>query len=429
MTDDRTLERAARLWLEVGPTQAPPRAVEAALLRIQTTPQERDLRIPWRHPMLNPVRFAAAAVVAALVIGGALFTLGQPRQPAVGGPSSSPTAPGAATPSAIPSREPGSDYSSLPGTILIEHLGNAPDLTELDETDVNPERRRFYFIDPADMTARTVSEFLPGEPETGKFAADVAPDGSRIVFQDWKSNAQIYEANVDGTGLRLIGPARECLACADRFPAYDPAASRVAFVHVEDNQSWLAIQDLASGTVTRLESTVGRADDALPEQPTWSPDGTRIAFSRITWSGGESWIGIVHAGDHLPASGTLSIVDVATDTVTDLDLPGLVPGDADWSPDGSTILFSAAPLSTAGSVDDLPHDVYSVRPDGSGLQRLAAGGGASWTPDGERILYFDNYFWMMSPDGSDKRPVDIRGQDLSEVGDGFAYIGHWIDNP
>ena len=48
MTDDRSLERAARSWLETGPTQAPDRAVEAALLRIETTPQERDLRIPWR---------------------------------------------------------------------------------------------------------------------------------------------------------------------------------------------------------------------------------------------------------------------------------------------------------------------------------------------------------------------------------------------
>ena len=33
MTDDRSLERAARSWLESGPTQAPERAVEAASLR------------------------------------------------------------------------------------------------------------------------------------------------------------------------------------------------------------------------------------------------------------------------------------------------------------------------------------------------------------------------------------------------------------
>ena len=48
MNDDRSLERAARSWLEAGPTQAPDRAVEAALLQIETTSQERDLRIPWR---------------------------------------------------------------------------------------------------------------------------------------------------------------------------------------------------------------------------------------------------------------------------------------------------------------------------------------------------------------------------------------------
>ena len=71
MTDDRTLERAARSWLEEGPTRAPDRPVEAALSRIQTTHQERDLRIPWRFPSMNPIiRIAAAALVAAVALGG-----------------------------------------------------------------------------------------------------------------------------------------------------------------------------------------------------------------------------------------------------------------------------------------------------------------------------------------------------------------------
>ena len=43
MTDersiDRALERAARSWIEVGPTRAPDRPVEAALALIQTTNQ------------------------------------------------------------------------------------------------------------------------------------------------------------------------------------------------------------------------------------------------------------------------------------------------------------------------------------------------------------------------------------------------------
>ena len=87
MTDDRSLERAARSWLEAGPTQAPDRAVEAALLRIETTPQERDLRIPWRLPMMTtPARLAAAAVIGVLLLGGAFFTLGGRANPSSGCP-------------------------------------------------------------------------------------------------------------------------------------------------------------------------------------------------------------------------------------------------------------------------------------------------------------------------------------------------------
>jgi hypothetical protein len=92
MTDDRSLERAARSWLENGPTQAPDRAVEAALLQIQTTSQERDWHVPWRLPTMNtPARVATAAVIGVLAVGGALFMLGRPGQTGVGGPGPSPT--------------------------------------------------------------------------------------------------------------------------------------------------------------------------------------------------------------------------------------------------------------------------------------------------------------------------------------------------
>jgi hypothetical protein len=75
MTDDRSLERAARSWLEEGPTRAPDRTVDAALSRIQTTRQERDW-LPWRMPTMNPLtRLAAVAVLAAVVIGGSLYAL------------------------------------------------------------------------------------------------------------------------------------------------------------------------------------------------------------------------------------------------------------------------------------------------------------------------------------------------------------------
>ena len=74
MTDDRTFERAGRSFIEPGPTRVPERVVEAALLAIESTPQERDLRIPWRLSTMNQMtRLAAVAVVGAIALGGALY--------------------------------------------------------------------------------------------------------------------------------------------------------------------------------------------------------------------------------------------------------------------------------------------------------------------------------------------------------------------
>jgi hypothetical protein len=115
MTDDRSLERAARSWIEVGPTRAPDHAVEAALARIQTTPQERDW-FPWRPtPMITPTRIAVAAVLGVLLLGGAIFTLG--RQPLVGVPGPSPSPSPTASPTPTLSPEAIECQEGIPGCV------------------------------------------------------------------------------------------------------------------------------------------------------------------------------------------------------------------------------------------------------------------------------------------------------------------------
>jgi hypothetical protein len=85
MSDDRSIERSARAWLELGPTQAPDHAVEAALRTIEVTSQERDLRIPWRFPTLNPLTRIAVFVTIAIVAVGAGMYLMRPDASTVGG--------------------------------------------------------------------------------------------------------------------------------------------------------------------------------------------------------------------------------------------------------------------------------------------------------------------------------------------------------
>jgi hypothetical protein len=100
MTDDRSLERAARSWLENGPTDAPDRAVEAALHRIQTTRQERDWNVPWRdRSMTSLTRLVAAMIAIAIVAVGGVVLFRPGGQPNVGGPSSAPTIAGSPSPS------------------------------------------------------------------------------------------------------------------------------------------------------------------------------------------------------------------------------------------------------------------------------------------------------------------------------------------
>lgn len=93
MTDDRSLERAARSWLEEGPTRAPDDPVEAALSRIDMTSQERDLRIPWRFPTMNPItRIVASAAVGVAAIALAVLVL-RPGSDVGSPPSATPAIP------------------------------------------------------------------------------------------------------------------------------------------------------------------------------------------------------------------------------------------------------------------------------------------------------------------------------------------------
>src|SRR5829696_7435862 len=175
MTDDRWLERAARSWLETGPTEAPERAVEAALLRIETTTQDRGRWIPRRFfAMITPPRVAAAAVLGALLIGGAFFVF-KPGEPAVGSPGpSQPAAMPVPTTSTTTSPSQALDYSRLKGWLVFEHFGQAPDGST---TTFDVDRRQIWLVH-ADGT--NLHELAPGVP-AGKASPDISPDGTKVI--------------------------------------------------------------------------------------------------------------------------------------------------------------------------------------------------------------------------------------------------------
>jgi hypothetical protein len=215
MTEDRSLERAARSWLENGPTQAPDRAVEAALLRIQTTPQERDLRIPWRFStMSTPARVATAAVIGVLVVGGAFFILGRPGQSGVGGPG--PTATSTQTPTQTPTPTPAAlrDGPLAAGTYVTAFTTEGwttcpnPDAPDCNDPVVT-EPVRFTFTVP-DGWARLENVIWLAKEQSG------APSGASFVFGpgNWLYSDPCLTPENDTGADTPVGPTVDDLATA-----------------------------------------------------------------------------------------------------------------------------------------------------------------------------------------------------------------------
>jgi Tol biopolymer transport system component len=109
-------------------------------------------------------------------------------------------------------------------------------------------------------------------------------------------------------------------------------------------------------------------DPAEEFSPAWSPDGTKIAFSRFTGSRFQIFV--------MSAEGT------GAQQLTFGDSAAL---GAAWSPDGTRIAFTRCAVSC---------DVYVMDADGRGLRRLTYGeqpGDVSptWSPDGHAIAFAD----------------------------------------
>jgi TolB protein len=138
----------------------------------------------------------------------------------------------------------------------------------------------------------------------------------------------------------------------------------------------------------------------MGKRQAWSPGGDRIAYFH---DAGET-------EDTTDVTG-LYVRDLRADSTRLVaEGPARSP---DWRPDGQRIAFSAG-------------DIYTVRPDGSNLQRLTDFGDSfhpTWSPDGRRLAFDTSYrdengahvIWLMDPDGNQLT-------DISEHG-----IGEWRD--
>ena len=244
--------------------------------------------------------------------------------------------------------------------------------------------------------------------QTFPFDARPSPDGGEYLFVGTCPDLQHGElclVNADGTGLRpftTTGPGHFA-PVHDLFPAWSPDGSKVVFSRRQESLGpadlYIANRD-GTGEV-RLTSDPGDEMD-----PVWSPDGQTIAY--ISRDGTEQ----------------LRLVKASGGPSTVLSRDGTMNESPAFSHDGRRIAFSSnragkpesaysAGVRKIPGSEGLPvsgaHDIYVIGVDGKNLTRLTSDPSANyepvWSPDDRHIAFVsdrdDNHnLYVMAADGT-----------------------------
>ncbi len=149
------------------------------------------------------------------------------------------------------------------------------------------------------------------------------------------------------------------------------------------------------GTSLRWQLTTN--DELNQTGPTWSPDGTRIAFYAYR-GGGNADIYVMNAD--------------GSDSINITDSPSTNDRYAAWSPDGNRVVFHSNRPDESDGSRDFDLYIYDFR-DGS-LSQLTANDvddlGPDWSPDGSQIAFHSytagtHQIYTIQPDGAGRRQI------------------------
>ncbi len=222
---------------------------------------------------------------------------------------------------------------------------------------------------------------VSAKTETGKNPATQNLILGKIAFVRYQSGSmpgrRIFTSNADGSGQSSL-PISTSLEPDE--PAWSPDGTKIVFGTRNNTFDIFVINADGSG-MTNLTNT---SDFVIEINPTWSAAG-KIAYERDT----QIWVMNDNGSGQTQFPG---ITEAARDPV--------------WSPDGTKLAYANGAFSGG--------NVWVINADGTNKQQLTTGGGEapSWSPDGTKIVYKrSGGIFTINADGTNETPVTTNSYD------------------
>lgn len=117
---------------------------------------------------------------------------------------------------------------------------------------------------------------------------DWSPDGQRLLFTALKVKSDYSDMAIGNWGLYEMNLEDHSISLIDNgilYASYSPSGDRIAYGKLVANNWDIYVRTISTGKTTRLTTYSGKDNE-----PSWSPDGTRIAFDSDRGGGRQIFI-------------------------------------------------------------------------------------------------------------------------------------------